>query len=137
MNGLLYSVWDARPPRVHAISYPIPGTPHLTLVGGSVTDMSVDKYVKDLEQEVRNQSGAYFAYVWGCHNSQDEADIYTLQTWQICRPDDGTYEAVVLLYYAAMNPYLTIKKHFGEAEAEEYLARNAAVNAIADAFAEI
>jgi hypothetical protein len=36
-----------------------------------------------------------------------------------------------------MNPYLTIKKHFGEADAEEYLARNAAVSAIYDAFVEI
>jgi len=137
MNRLLYSAWDGEPPRVHAISYALPGTPHLTLTGGSITNMSLDKYLKDLEQDMRNQSGAYFAYVWGNYNSEDEADIYTLQTWQVCRPDDGTYEAIVLLYYAAMNPYLTIKKHFGEADAEEYLARNAAVSAIYDAFVEI
>jgi hypothetical protein len=91
MNRLLYSAWDGEPPRVHAISYALPGTPHLTLTGGSITNMPLYKYLNDLERDIHNQSGAYFAYVWGNYNSEDEADIYTLQTWQVCRPDDGTY----------------------------------------------
>ncbi|HLP88716.1 MAG TPA: hypothetical protein VK184_09030 [Nostocaceae cyanobacterium] len=41
---------------------------------------------------------------------------------------------MIILYYAAMNPYLTIKKHFGEDDAQEYLSRNAAIAAIKDVF---
>lgn len=73
------------------------------------------------------------SYIWGHFESNDEADIYTLRTWQVCPPNDGTYEAIIVLYYAALNPYLTIKKHFGEDSAQEYLNRNAAITAIADA----
>jgi|GEM_PF-2959318 len=75
MNRLLYSAWDGELPRVHAISYALPGTPHLTLTGGSITNMPLDKYLNDLERDIHNQSGAYFAYVWGNYNSEDEAEF--------------------------------------------------------------
>lgn len=35
MNQLLYSAWDGNSPRIQFISYPFPGTPHLTLTGGA------------------------------------------------------------------------------------------------------
>lgn len=57
----------------------------------------------------------------GDYLPDDEADTYVLKTWQVCRPDDGVYEAVVILYYAALNPYLTLKKHMGEHWAQKYL----------------
>jgi hypothetical protein len=37
------------------------------------------------------------------------------------RPESGCYEAIVILYYSPLNPYLTIKKHMGKDLAEEYL----------------
>lgn len=94
--------------------------------------MSLDSYIRDLKSDFHRQCGEYFAYVWGCYESGDEADMYTLQTWQVCPPNDGTYEAVVVLYYAPANPYLTIRRHFGEDSAQEYLSRNAAIVAIAE-----
>ncbi|WP_017654795.1 hypothetical protein [Fortiea contorta] len=133
MNLQLYSSWDGDPPRVQAISYPMPGTPYMPLTGGSITKIPLERFLKDLEQDLKNQTGDYYAYVWGKYESNDEADIYTLQTWQVCPPNDGIYEAIVILYYAALNPYLTLKKYFGDDSAQEYLDRNSAIAAIADA----
>lgn len=81
--------------------------------------MPLDRFIKDLQRDMKAQKGDYYAYVK--NSDGDEADTYVLKTWQVCRPDDGAYEAVVILYYAALNPYLTIKKHMGEHWAQKYL----------------
>jgi hypothetical protein len=119
MNSIICGAWDFTPPNILAISHPMADTPHLPLSGGFTTGMSLDEYLKDLAKDIRNQRGDFFAYVK--NSDGDEADTYTLKTWQVCHPDDGTYEAVVILYYAAVNPYLTIKKHMGEELAQQYL----------------
>ncbi|HAG81229.1 MAG TPA: hypothetical protein DCL61_08660 [Cyanobacteria bacterium UBA12227] len=135
MNHLLYSDWEGDPPRILSISHPMPGTPYMPLTGGGTTKIPLERFLKDIERDLKSQIGDYYAYVWGHYESDDEADIYVLQTWQVCPPNDGTYEAVIILYYAALNPYLTIKKYFGEDSAQEYLNRNAAITAIVDALA--
>ncbi|HLP89354.1 MAG TPA: hypothetical protein VK184_12280 [Nostocaceae cyanobacterium] len=134
MNDLLYSAWEGNPPEVYYIAQPMPNSPNLNLTGGGTAIMSLEHYLLDLESDIKKQKGHYYAFVSGFYNSQDEADIYTLTTWQVCYPNDGTYEAVVILYYSALNPYLTIRKHYGEEASQEYLARNAAITAISNAF---
>jgi len=133
MNRLIYTAWDGSPPRIQAISFPMPGSPYIPLTGGCTTRIPLDKFLQELERDLKKQTGHYYAYVWGYSESEDESDIYTLQTWQVCPPDDGTYESIVVLYYAPINPYLTIKKHFGDHSAQEYLTRNAAISAISNA----
>lgn len=108
-------------------------SPNLNLTGSGTARMSLEKYLQDLERDIKKQTGYFYAFVSGHYKSTDEADIYTLKTWQVCHPNDRTYEAIVILYYTALNPYLTIKKHYGNEAAQEYLARNAALAAIADA----
>ncbi len=81
--------------------------------------MSVESFIKDLQTDLEKQKGHYYAYV---KNSEgDEADTYILQTWEVYKGDNSCYEALVILYYAALNPYLTYKKHMGEHWAQEYL----------------
>lgn len=133
VNKILYSQWGGNPPQILTISQPAPEAPYIPLTGGETTRMSLDSYIRDLKNDFQKQCGEYFAYAWGYYGSGDEADTYTLQTWQICPPNDGTYEAVVILYYSPLNPYLTIKKHFGEDSAQEYLSRNAAIVALTEA----
>lgn len=115
-----YSAWDGDPPNVQAISQPMPDAPYLPLTGGSSACMPLESFLKDLERDCANQSGHYFEYVW--ESEQEEADTYALQDWQVFRPEHGTFEALVVLYYAPINPYLTLQKHFGQDAADEYLA---------------
>ncbi|WP_017651080.1 hypothetical protein [Fortiea contorta] len=136
MNALLYQDWGENPPRIELVSLPMPSAPYLPLTGGGCANTSVNSFINDLNKAVKNQSERYFTRVWGYGRSDDEADIYTLQTWQICTPEDKTYEVVILLYYAPINQYLTLKKHFGEEDADRYLeeikARNAAITALSE-----
>jgi len=67
----------------------------------------------------------------GC---KEEADTYFLEGWEVLTGDNSIYEYTIVLYYSAINPYLTIKKWMGEDIAQEYLARQVAVSAIASAF---
>ncbi|MCM0592284.1 MAG: hypothetical protein ACSI46_15080 [Gloeotrichia echinulata DVL01] len=134
MNEIVKNAWSGDPPRVKAISQPLPNAPYLSLSGGGCGDISLDSYIKDLEKDVRSQSGKYFAYV---RNSDgDEADTFTLRTWEVYTSPESCYEALVILYYAPLNEYLCLKKHKGEATAQEYLdkikARETAIAALAD-----
>lgn len=137
MNSILYADWDKNPIGIQAISHQMPSAPNLPLAGGCTSRMPLERFLKELEHDFKNQTRTYYVRVRECDDPDDEANIYTLKTWQVCRPDDGTYEAVVILYYAPINTYLTLKKHFGEEDAAVYLekipARSAAINAIADA----
>lgn len=81
--------------------------------------MSLESFIKDLERDMKKQKGQYYAYVM--ETDKDEADTYTLQTWEVYTSPDSCYEALVILYYAPLNPYLTLKKHMGEQWAQEYL----------------
>ncbi len=119
MNKTVLSSWGFNPPNIYAISTPLPDAPDLPLSGGCTTRMPLERFIKDLERDMEKQKGQYYAYVMEA--DRDEADTYILKTWQVCRPDDGLYEAVVILYYAPLNPYLTIKKHMGEHWAQKYL----------------
>jgi hypothetical protein len=38
--------------------------------------MSVETFIDDLNKAIKNQTGRYFARVWGYSRSNDEADIY-------------------------------------------------------------
>ncbi|WP_017654839.1 hypothetical protein [Fortiea contorta] len=137
MNRLLCEDWTDEPPNIKFISQTMPSSPCLSLNGSGHARMSLDNFIRDLNRDVEKQQGHYFVRVLGHGRSNDEADIYTLQTWQICLPEDGTYEAVILLYYAPINQYLTLKKHFGQEDAQKYLDKIAARNAVVNALAEV
>lgn len=115
-----YSAWGGDPPNVQAIAQPMPDAPYLPLTGGSSACMSLESFLKGLERDCENQTGRCFEYVW--ESEKDEADTYALQDWQVFRPEYGMFEALVVLYYAPINPYLTLQKHFGQNAANEYLA---------------
>ena len=133
MNRLHYTDWT-EPPRIITFSRPMPSAPNLYLSGSGMADMSPESYLKDLERDTKNQTGSYFAYVM--KGNREEADTYYLVSWQVCIPQDNTYEAVIIKYYAPINHYLTLQKYFGEDSAQKYLdelaARNAAINALAE-----
>ncbi|HEY9610552.1 hypothetical protein [Allocoleopsis sp.] len=120
MSEILKRAWGSNPPTIFSISQPMPDSPELPLTGGGTARMPLHRYLEDLQRDLKRQVGKYYAYVWEFYESGDEADIYTLQTWQVCTPNDNVHEAVVILYYAALNPYLTIKKHMGDDLAQEY-----------------
>lgn len=119
MNQVIYSSWDCNPPNIFAISQCLADAPRLPLSGGCTTRMSLERFIKDLERDVEKQKGQYYAYVMEA--DRDEADTYTLKTWEVYTSPDSCYEALVILYYAPLNPYLTIKKHMGEHWAQKYL----------------
>jgi len=137
MSSLFYQQWEQNPPTIETIVQVTPQIPVIPLTGSTTTRMNLDKFLKYLEDDMKKQKGHYFEYVWGYYKSLDEADIFTLQDWRVCRPDDGNQEAIIIMYYAPINMYLTLKKHFGEEDAQEYLdkiaARSAAITALADA----
>ena len=123
MNSKLYFAWDGKVPNLQIICVPMPNTPNLPLTGTSFIRKPLDDFIEELNCNLKEQMDLYYSYVLDHYQSDEEADIYTLQTWQVCTSNDGTYEGIVLLYYAAINPYLTIKKHMGADLAEEYLQR--------------
>jgi len=125
--------WDNAPPRLVFLTRPMPNAPNLYLSGsGFAIDTSIESFIQKLERDKRSHSGKYFAYVMeGC---KEEADTYFLEGWEVLTGDNSIYEYTIVLYYSAINPYLTIKKWMGEDIAQEYLARQVAVSAIASAF---
>ncbi|HBL14238.1 MAG TPA: hypothetical protein DD379_23190 [Cyanobacteria bacterium UBA11162] len=125
MNRTVFSSWGYKPPNIYAISMPLPDAPRLPLSGGAIANMSLDSFIKNLETDVKKQKGHYYAYVMEA--DRDEADTYTLQTWEVYTSPESCYEALVVLYYAPINPYLTYKKHMGEHWAQEYLDELAVV----------
>jgi hypothetical protein len=138
MNQIVKDSWSGDPPRIKVIVQPLPSAPFVYLSGGGSADMSLDSYINDLKRDIRNQTGNYFAYVVKSNGgSREEADTFTLQTWEVYTSSDSCYEALVILYYAPINEYLCLKKHKGEAVAQEYLdkiqAREVAIAALAEA----
>jgi hypothetical protein len=125
MRRTAYSAWKGDPPKIEAIAQPMPDAPYLPLTGGGSSDKSVQTFLQVLEHDVQHQTGRFFEYVWGFHPScdgdGDEADMFVLQDWEVCQPERGYYEAIVILYYYPLNPYLCLQKHFGQAAADEYL----------------
>lgn len=112
--------WSGSAPRIQAYATPMPDAPYLPLTGGCTTSMDLEEFLAELCRCLETQAEPhYIAYVWD--SEREEADTYVLQDWEICRPESGAFEAVVILYYAPINTYLTIKKHMGDDMAEEYL----------------
>ncbi len=138
MNPIVRDSWKGDPPRLYIIAEPLPDAPHVRLSGGGVADMSLDEYLNTLQKNFDNQSGKYFAYVKG--GCREEADTFTLQTWDVYTSPTSCYEALIHLYYAPVNEYLCLKKHLGEKWAQKYLdeveKREAAINAISAALPE-
>lgn len=128
----LYSAWDGNPPNIQLLSTPMPDAPYLPLTGGGTARMSLDALLGDLDRDMRQQTGRFFEYVW--ESDRDEADTYSLQSWEVCRPDSGVFEAIVVLYYFPINPYLTLGKHMGQDAAEEYLKD---IAAFADSYSDV
>lgn len=124
----MMAAWNGQPPRVKFITQPMPGTPYLHLSGsGCASTTSVDKFIQELEQDQKKQKGHYYAYVKG--GCREEADTYVLEGWEVLTGENSIYEATVILYYSALNPYLTIKKWMGEDMAEKHLIKmTAAIN---------
>lgn len=119
--------WEGNVPNIHAIAQPYPGAPHMPLTGGCSASTTLDKFLRDLERG--EGSSHYREYIWGYHGSEDEADIYELTCWDVCRPDNGLYEAVVILYYSPINHLATLKKHMPEF-VDEYLEEQAQIEAL-------
>lgn len=115
----LYSAWAGDPPRLDIIALPMPDAPYLPLTGGGSARISLDSFLNQIERDFQSQQGHFFEYVW--ESDKDEADTYILESWDVCRPESGIHEAIILLYYAPMNPYLTLQKHFGQDLANQYL----------------
>ncbi len=85
--------------------------------------MSLEKFLAQLETDKKHQTGYYFAYVMnGC---KEEADTYFLEGWEMYSSSQSCYEALVILYYSAVNPYATLLKYMGEEMASDYLQSTA------------
>ena len=95
VNSIVYSAWDGDPPRVYAISKPLPNAPRLPLSGGSIANMSLESFLSDLKKDMEKQQGKYYAYVM--EGNQDEADTCILQTWEVYTSPESCYEALVIL----------------------------------------
>lgn len=61
---------------------------------------------------MENENGSYFAHVW--EGDKEEADTYVLNAWQVLHPNDGTYEAIVILYYSPLDEAATLAKWMPE-----------------------
>lgn len=137
-NSIIKNAWSSGPPRLYIIAEPMPNAPHVWVTGGGMANMSLDEYLKNLQKDFDNQTGKYFAYVMG--GCKEEADTFTLQTWDVYTSPTSCYEALIHLYYAPVNEYLCLKKHLGEKWAQKYLIevekREVAINAIATALPE-
>lgn len=138
MNAVIKEAWSGDPPRLYIIAEPMPNAPFVRLSGQGMANMSLGEYLKDLQRDFDNQSGKFFAYVKG--GCKEEADTFTLQTWDVYTSPTSCYEALIHLYYAPVNEYLCLKKHLGEKWAQKYLdeieKREAAINAISAALPE-
>jgi hypothetical protein len=135
MNQTLKDSWDGEPPRIKAISQVLPNAPHLWLSGGGCADTSLSNFIENLERDIKNQTGRFFAYVM--NSDGDEADTFSLQTWEVYTSPDSCYEALVILYYAPINEYLCLKKYKGEDSAQRYLEKIKARDVIVAALAEV
>lgn len=87
----------------------LPDSVCLPLTGDGVSNACLEDFLNYLKEDVEKQKGHFFAYVWGGDRS-DEADTYTLNGWQVLHPNDGTYEAIVILYYSPINERATLAK---------------------------
>jgi hypothetical protein len=114
--------WGGEPPKIRFISQALPNATCLPLSRSGCSNASLGDFLESLKRDRDRQSGKFFAYVksksGGC---QEEADTYSLKSWEVYTSPESCYEALVILYYAPINEYLTIKKHLGEDWAQNYL----------------
>lgn len=120
----MMSAWQGSPARIVYIAEPMPNTPYLRLLGNGIADMYLDGFVKDLERDMKRQSGHF--YTFPLNSDKKEEDLYFLEGWEVYTSPDSCHEALVILYYSALYPYQVIKKYMGEEMAEEYLQETAA-----------
>lgn len=100
--------WNNNIPPILMITQETPGAISLPLSGSGTSRAPLHRFLMYLEDDIAKKKGKYFAYVDdGC---REEADTYTLDGWQVLYPDDGTYEAIVILYYSPMNERATLAK---------------------------
>lgn len=131
----LLAGWGGNPPRIEYRSEPMPGTPHIRLLGDGISSLSLDDFIKSLETDCLKQKGKYFTYP--LKSLKTEEDMFALEGWEIYKSEQCICEGMVILYYSAMYPYEVIKKYMGESLAMEYLnkknKREAAINALSAA----
>jgi len=114
----MFAAWGAKPPRVQYRAEPMPGTPHLRLLGEGSSTASLDDFLLRIEANKRTQKGKFFTYP--VNSDKLEEDTYILEGWEIYTSIDSCYDALVILYYSALYPYQVIKKYMGEEMAQEY-----------------
>lgn len=131
----LLAGWGGSPPRTEYRAEPMPGTPHIRLLGDGFSSLSLDDFIKTLETDYLKQKGKYFTYP--LKSLKAEEDMFALEGWEVYKSEQGVCEGMVILYYSAVYPYEVIKKYMGESLAIEYLnkknKREAAINALATA----
>lgn len=128
----LLAAWEGNPPRTEYRVEPMPGTPHIRLLGDGCSTLSLDDFIKTLENDYLKEKGKYFTYP--LKSSKTEEDMFVLEGWEVYMSEQSVCEGLVILYYSAMYPYEVIKKYMGETLAAEYLSRKKnrelAINAI-------
>ncbi len=120
----MMAAWKGKPPRVKFKAEPMPGTPYVRLLGCGITDMPLDKFIKNLERDIKTGKG--HGYTFPLEGKDCEEDTYVLEGWEVYTSPDSCYEALVILYYSALYPYQVIKKYMGEEMAEEYRSKQLA-----------
>ncbi|MCC5634949.1 hypothetical protein LC593_03600 [Nostoc sp. CHAB 5844] len=115
----MMSAWNGNPPRVEYKAEPMPGTPHIRLLGEGSSTAALDAFLGQLEKDFKQQKGKYLTYP--LKSDQAEEDVYVLEGWEVYTSGESLYEALVILYYSALYPYQVIKKYMSEHLAQEYL----------------
>lgn len=115
----MLAAWNGKPPKVEYRAEPMPGTPHLRLLGDGCSTVCLDKFLSCLESDYRQQKGKF--YTFPLKSDKAEEDIYYLEGWEVFTSTTSALEAMVVLYYSAMYPYQVIKKYMGESMAQQYL----------------
>ena len=114
----MWTAWGNDLPRVQYRAEPMPGTPHLCLLGNGCSTASLDEFLHQIEANKRTEKGKCFTFPV-CSDKSEE-DTYILEGWEVYTSPDSCYEALVILFYSALYPYQVIKKYMGDKLAEEY-----------------
>lgn len=132
----LLSAWGNNPPRTEYRVEPMPGSPHVRLLGDGFSSLPLEDFVKSIEDDFLKKKGKYFTYPF--KSSKQEEDTFVLEGWEVYTSNESVCDGLVLLYYSAEYPYEVIKKYMGESLAAEYLLKNEkrklAINAISGVF---
>lgn len=116
--------WGNNTPRIQYRCEPMPGTPHLRLLGDGSSTASLEEFLKRIQLNKQKETGKCFTFP--VRSDKSEEDTYILEGWEVYTGLDSCYEALVILYYSAMYPYQVIKKYMGEKLAEEYRCKQLA-----------